>query len=90
MVLVKINYDLNESGERIDSLPNQYADFLAADIQRYAHCKNGHEGRTTADITLSIKDENNERVVFISSIENTCCHDFLKYLQTDLKKELKF
>jgi len=91
MILVEIEYEKDEFGNKLESFPNKYADMLAADISRSGFsCPQGHNEYPSAEIVLGIVQVGEERFVNMIAIKKTCCGDFRKHLQDDLKTEMKY
>ena len=91
MILVDIEYEKDELGNRLDSSQNRYADLLAADISRSSFsCPDGHNEYPSAEIVLGIVQGEHEKLVDIIAIKKACCISFRKHLQDDLKTEMKY
>lgn len=92
--IVQIEYETDQSGKKIDSHNNKYAELLARDLARTEpiRCRNGCSPVAGYyEITIgSVTTEDGQSVVDILSVTPSCCPGYLSQTRAELKERLTF
>ena len=91
MIEVEINYQRDAKGYITDSQSNSYAERLAKDMFRNNELspRCGHTKYPSAVVHLAI-DDSPEETIYVQDITNCCCNDYKEFLESNLKRVLKF